>query len=287
MNQSRHETDLAKKGYAIVGIVLAPIVLLAFANGIMAFVRVFTHTLGAILWTLEISFVAFVVGALGFWLVQRDRQSNYARMEAVLEQFALEKKSAIALSEFAEKVELPIPTVRAFLDAAIQEKRGTCQANDCGEWVYYFIREPSPAERVKTVDVEAISTEKIDAAATTFFTSRRDAQGDRKSLSPSDRPEIKSIKSSDSQTPNPSPTRSPSLPSNSPIEDRAIATPDPSPTDLEKPLIQAQLARRLSLSSSTLSYRKLKPNFSEWVREKDPDGIAWSYSPDTKQFYPQ
>ncbi len=54
-----------------------------------------------------------------------------------------------------------------------------------------------------------------------------------------------------------------------------------------QPLIQAHLARRLNVSASSISYRKLKPGFSEWVQQKDPEGIAWEYCQDSKQFYPR
>ena len=68
MTPSRNETDRPQKGYVTIAIILSPIVLLAFVNGIMAFVRVFTHTLGAIFLTLEISAVGLAIGAVGFWL---------------------------------------------------------------------------------------------------------------------------------------------------------------------------------------------------------------------------
>jgi hypothetical protein len=55
----------------------------------------------------------------------------------------------------------------------------------------------------------------------------------------------------------------------------------------ERPLIQAELARRLKVSASTIGKRKLKPDFTEWVRSKDPEGMGWRYSQVTKQFYPQ
>jgi hypothetical protein len=64
--------------------------------------------------------------------------------------------------------------------------------------------------------------------------------------------------------------------------------PEPAnPQTIHRPLIQAELARRLQVSASTIGKRKLKPDFTEWVRSKDPDGISWRYSQVTKRFYPQ
>ncbi|NJL80402.1 MAG: hypothetical protein HC836_21160 [Richelia sp. RM2_1_2] len=64
---------------------------------------------------------------------------------------------------------------------------------------------------------------------------------------------------------------------------------------LEKPLekqlflgslIQSELAKRLGVYSSTVFKRRDDPEFPEWSRNKDPDGIAWTFSPDTKEFFP-
>lgn len=51
-------------------------------------------------------------------------------------------------------------------------------------------------------------------------------------------------------------------------------------------LIQAELAKRLDVHSSTVGKRKSDPDFAEWSQSKDPEGIAWEYSPDTKEFLP-
>lgn len=51
-------------------------------------------------------------------------------------------------------------------------------------------------------------------------------------------------------------------------------------------LIQSELAKRLNVYSSTVYKRRNDPEFSEWSRSKDPDGIAWKFSPKTKEFQP-
>ncbi len=51
-------------------------------------------------------------------------------------------------------------------------------------------------------------------------------------------------------------------------------------------LIQSELAKRLGVYSSTVFKRRDDPEFPEWSRNKDPDGVAWSFSPDTKEFFP-
>lgn len=51
-------------------------------------------------------------------------------------------------------------------------------------------------------------------------------------------------------------------------------------------LLQAELAKRFDVHSSTVYKRRDEPDFAEWSRSKDPEGIAWQYLPDTKQFCP-
>jgi hypothetical protein len=92
---------------------------------------------------------------------------------------------------------------------------------------------------------------------------------------------------------------------------RSLLAPPPLPENLEEPeaeslppathvevqrsleqqlifgsLIQSELAKRLSVYSSTVYKRRNDPEFSEWSRSRDPDGIAWTYSEKTKEFFP-
>jgi hypothetical protein len=51
-------------------------------------------------------------------------------------------------------------------------------------------------------------------------------------------------------------------------------------------IIQSELAKRLDVHSSTVYKRRSEPDFPAWTRNRDPDGIAWAFSPETKEFYP-
>ena len=52
-------------------------------------------------------------------------------------------------------------------------------------------------------------------------------------------------------------------------------------------LIQIELANRLGVHSSTVYKRRYDSDFPQWSKSRDPQGIAWEYSEDTKEFYPQ
>jgi len=57
------------------------------------------------------------------------------------------------------------------------------------------------------------------------------------------------------------------------------------PTAPKQPsLSQAKLAQRLGLTSRNLSRERSKPEFSEWSRGLDPEGLAWSYDANAKLF---
>jgi hypothetical protein len=57
---------------------------------------------------------------------------------------------------------------------------------------------------------------------------------------------------------------------------------DTFPTELN----QSELARRLNVHPSTIRNWKHKSEFQNWSLQKDPDAIAWQYSPEKKRFYP-
>lgn len=71
-----------------------------------------------------------------------------------------------------------------------------------------------------------------------------------------------------------------------PQEEKQSAEPLPKKHRILQSLIQSELARRLDVHSSTVMKRRDDTDFSEWTRSRDPEGIAWEYSPDTREFYP-
>jgi hypothetical protein len=48
---------------------------------------------------------------------------------------------------------------------------------------------------------------------------------------------------------------------------------------------QADLAKRLDVHASTIYKRRSDVSFVDWTRNRDPDGLAWGYSRETKEFY--
>lgn len=75
-------------------------------------------------------------------------------------------------------------------------------------------------------------------------------------------------------------------PSQSSQEDVEQAEPPEQKQSPLKFLIQSELAKRFDVHSSTVYKHRDDPSFAEWSRTRDPEGIAWKYLPETKQFSP-
>jgi hypothetical protein len=71
-----------------------------------------------------------------------------------------------------------------------------------------------------------------------------------------------------------------------PLAEEEPAAPPAEKQVAAQSLIQSELAKRLEVHSSTIFKRRADPDFPEWSRSRDPEGIAWEYLPDTKEFYP-
>jgi hypothetical protein len=61
------------------------------------------------------------------------------------------------------------------------------------------------------------------------------------------------------------------------------AAPPASPPSVT--ILQSELAKRLDVHSSTIYKRRSEPNFTDWTRNRDPDGLGWGYLEDTKEYY--
>jgi hypothetical protein len=48
---------------------------------------------------------------------------------------------------------------------------------------------------------------------------------------------------------------------------------------------QADLAKRLDVHASTIYKRRSDVSFVDWTRNRDPEGVAWGYARETKEFY--
>ena len=65
-----------------------------------------------------------------------------------------------------------------------------------------------------------------------------------------------------------------------------VAAPSLVPTEIPLvTIIQSELAKRLDVHASTVYKRRSEPNFTDWTRNRDPEGLAWGYLEATKEYY--
>ena len=69
-------------------------------------------------------------------------------------------------------------------------------------------------------------------------------------------------------------------------EPPTVAAPSLVPTESKLvTIIQSELAKRLDVHASTVYKRRSEPNFTDWTRNRDPEGLAWGYLEATKEYY--
>jgi hypothetical protein len=70
------------------------------------------------------------------------------------------------------------------------------------------------------------------------------------------------------------------------VEPTAAASPRQPPTDAPLvTILQSELAKRLDVHSSTVYKRRSEPSFTDWTRNRDPEGLAWGYDEASKEYY--
>jgi hypothetical protein len=63
------------------------------------------------------------------------------------------------------------------------------------------------------------------------------------------------------------------------------SAPTPDPNLPIVTIVQSELAKRLDVHPSTIYKRRSEPNFTDWTRNRDPEGVAWGYAESAKEYY--
>ena len=69
------------------------------------------------------------------------------------------------------------------------------------------------------------------------------------------------------------------------VEDLTTVAPSSDPPVPLVTIIQSELAKRLDVHPSTVYKRRSEPGFTDWTRNRDPDGLAWGYAEASKEYY--
>lgn len=208
--------------------------------------------------------VVLLSGAWGLW--QRYQLQKWSQqLNPLFHQLILENQGCVTPLDLAMKANLSGRVAKRFLDAKAEEFAAQKQNLEDKGTVYYFLTANTLGRIFDQSTPSSESSSEAFISEAKHFTS----------------PPIPP------QKPKELPTSPEAKPEESPVENTARPKePLPKKHPIFQSLIQSELARRLDVHSSTVLKRRDDPNFSEWSRSRDPEGIAWEYSPDTREFYP-
>lgn len=227
----------------------------------------------------------FLLGVLalsiGIKLWQRHQWQQWIeRVNPVFHQLIQANQGRITSLDLSMKANFTAATAKRYLDYKAEEFGAQCQNyEDLGN-VYYFITSSTlgsmfdksePPSELEQQDEENAPAQSKDEGIR--------LKNESTSLLEAIEPEYQSI------------TRN-GIHSSSPIAEASGTTlvrvePQRNHTvTVPQSLIQAELAKRLNVYSSTVYKRRDDPDFSDWSRGRDPDGIAWKYLSETKEFTP-
>jgi hypothetical protein len=236
------------------GVLAALLLVPALLQGLLAFLQTFLQTLLSIVLTLNLLVLSAVAGVAGIWIWQRRVLTSSGEVVTIEPTVSVESAQQNA-PVFAQGVLAP-QTPRT---------PSTSQMSQMSPTLAQDVKDPIVASNLVRVDLDRHNPSDSDGSPPPGFAALTIAS----TISPSDGisvtiPDVVSGR-----------LRSPSDPNLTP----------PSDQSQPEPLIQAQLARRLGVSSSTIGARKLKPDFGEWSSQKDPAGLAWRYCEEVRQFF--
>jgi hypothetical protein len=228
------------------GVLAALLLVPALLQGALAFLQTFLQTLLSIVLTLNLLMLSAVAGVVGVWVWQR------RGLASSVESVTIEPTISVE------------PTI---------------------------LNDPAP-------DLGTLEPQTRDEDLANEDLANEDIADDRTEVSSIGDAMLRRVDSADSALPGfaalaiPSPDAIPvTIPDvvsetpRSPIAQDIAPSDDQTRPEPLEPFIQAQLARRLGVSSSTIGVRKLKPDFGEWSSQKDPAGLAWRYCEEARQFF--
>ena len=201
--------------------------------------------------------LAFLMLAMVSNLWQQYQWQKWCQqVDPVFHQMISENQGAITPMDLAIKGNFPGSTAKRYLDGKASEFGTSVQKTLDGSDVYYFINVSILGNILESSEPVAESNaQPVTKNARSLLVAPTEMLGD------------------------------------SEAEDQPLSAHKPDTRSLEEQLvfgslIQSELAKRLNVYSSTVYKRRDDPDFPEWSRSKDPDGIAWTYSPRTKEFFP-
>ncbi|MGL5061665.1 MAG: hypothetical protein ACRC62_16975 [Microcoleus sp.] len=204
---------------------------------------------GGMFWTIA------ATAGLGwaYKLYQQQQKNKLARLDEVFYRLIQENQGRVTALDLAMNAKLPGEKTQQYLDDRAKEFAADFEVTEQGGILYYFqIAKPADTEDSTKVISQPATVQKI---------------------------ETHKIETQKTETPPPkTPEKIPQL---FPIGPTKVAL------NPKISFTQTELSRRFKVHANTISKWKVKPDFPEWSRQKDPEAIAWEYSTENKRFYPK
>lgn len=233
------------------------------------------------LWPFLLLIVAMIV-AFKTWQNYK-WQKWCAEINPYFNQLIKETKGYVTPVDLSVKANLTASAAKAFL-ARKSDEYGTQPKNVADKGVVYYFptasalgsilddSEPEPA--VNSYQLAAKDSSKLSVRGIAQLAKQEQNEADTDDSAKAESSSVALITKADPQ----STVISPESETESSTINQATSI------DAGQSLIQAELAKRLDLNSSTVGRRKSDPDFELWSMSKDPEGIAWRYDQDTKLY---
>lgn len=235
--------------------------------------------------------------SLAYKLWRRYQWQQWSQqVNPIFHQLIRATQGRITPMDLAMKANFSAATAKRYLDFKAEEFGAQQQKYEDLGTVYYFITSSTLGSMLDTSEPpsdeqqdEEIQNVKQIAAAGIEDRTKDETSSAVQELAPETQassavqvlaPEVETLKEDNSISP-----ASSFVPEASETNLEQVEPPSHT-NSVPQSLIQSELAKRLNVYSSTVYKRRNDPEFSEWSRSRDPDGIAWKFSPKTKEFRP-
>lgn len=238
-------------------------------------------------WPLLLGLAIFSIGYKAWQYYQWQKWSQ--QVNPIFLQVIQANQGRIAPLDLAIKANLSAATAKYYLDSKAAEFGAQRQEYQDLGTVYYFITSSTlgsmldksePPKELEPAKAKAQSFQQIAPQAVEKIEPKAWAMASAVATNPSER-ETNALESSDRETVIPIPSSQ----SEKTAEASEQLASQNQAQSLPQTLIQSELAKRLNVYSSTVYKRRDDPDFPEWTRNRDPEGIAWGFSAETKEFY--
>ncbi len=239
------------------------------------------------LWPFLLALAALIV-AYRFWQ-NYQWQQWCGDINPYFNQLIRENQGCVTPVDLSVKANLALKDAKTFLTRK-SEEYGSVPKNLKNQGVVFYFptasalgsilddSEPEIEPAVNSYQLAAKESNKLSVRNIAQLAKQEQNQENEASESPSSSPVAQLTKE---ESANATATIEPEVEATSSIADESSSIET---TQTTQTLIQAELAKRLDLNTSTVGRRKSDPDFEEWSQSKDPEGIAWRYQPATRLF---